>query len=337
MALIKATIAAASMSALFHRSSRPFRVPVTLSPRRTLCMGSGCPHDVKYSASFLYPNRRPSFGLSVTDLTDSDWCEKQKEFSLVDRSRKTSAAMKTGDGGQEEVIKRYRIRSAEDSWAIKFTNSIIHANELLVHGLTRELTIVGFTEGAWIVGRIDEVRLLKMKSEYFLMIVEKKTRRRATLPTEPQRRKGRFQVMCYKKLMDISAEFPSEKFYDHLALNPEHILSPNIVKKTVKSGFPCETLRDLVECFRTTCSLLPPTHDKLLLRYELQGNLSLLLEKQFPYDPEWVTGKIKYHLEFLSGKREAACTPVEERWKCNFCRFSSKCPAYSDSPEQTGH
>ncbi|XP_075519885.1 exonuclease V, chloroplastic-like [Primulina tabacum] len=330
MAFIKATFAATS---LLHRNARLFR-PLTLFSVRTVYTVAEHP-DVKFSGSFLHQNRRVSCGLSVTDLIDSEWCEKQKEFSLTERSRKTTA-MKTGNARhsalEEEVIKKikYRIRSAENVWENKFMNFIVHANELLIHGFTRELPLVGFTQGEWMVGRIDVIRMLNSNSENFLMIVERKTRRRATLPAEPQIRKGRFQTMCYRILWDSLGEFTSEKFYDHFALNPEHILSPDIVKKTVKAGFPCETLHDLVEYFRTTCSLLPPAHDQLLLRYELKGNQTLLMENQFPYDPDWVTGKIKYHLEFLRGKREASCTPFEERWKCSFCPFSSECPANSN-------
>lgn len=73
-------------------------------------------------------------------------------------------------------------------------------------------------------------------------------------------------------------------------------------------------------------------------RYELQEDQSLLGEDEFAYDSDWVKDQIKSCLDFWMGNREASYPSMDERWKCNFCKFTSVCPARSDplgSPSKT--
>lgn len=289
---------------------------------------------------------RKGRGLSVTDLTGTEWCEKQTEFILLFGKPKRTKAMKAGSARhvalEQEVIKRVKVQveCAEDVWALKFMNFIVGANQLLFDGLTRELPLVGFVEGVWMVGIIDEIRMPASESTSFPKLVDTKTRVRATLPGEPQRRNGRYQLMCYKFMWDtlVADKFPSQKFFDFFSLNPNHILSPEIRDNTAKSGFPSETLSDVVRYFGNSCCLLPQADDQLLLRYELQEDQSLLGEDEFAYNPDLVKDQIKSCLEFWLGKREASYPPMEELWKCKFCKFASVCPVNSepdDSPSQT--
>lgn len=290
---------------------------------------------------------RKGRGLSVTDLTGTEWCEKQTEFILLFGKPKKTKAMKAGSARhvvlEEEVIKRVKVQveSAEDVWALKFMNFIVGANQLLFGGLTRELPLVGFIEGVWMVGIIDEIRMpASSESTRFPVLVDTKTRVRPTLPGEPQKRNGRFQLMCYKYMWDtlVADKFPSQKFFDFFSLNPNHILSPEIRDNAAKSGFPSETLSDVVRYFGNSCCLLPQAHDQLLLRYELQEDQSLLGEDEFSYDPDLVKDQINSCLEFWLGKREASYPPMEELWKCKFCKFASVCPVNpdpNDSPSKT--
>lgn len=295
--------------------------------------------------SFLQKFRKGR-AISVTDLTGTEWCEKQMEFSLHLGKPKKTKAMIAGSARhvalEEEVIKRvkFQTESAEDVWALKFMNFIFGANQLLLDGLTRELPLVGFIQGVWMVGIIDEIRMPVSGATRLPILVDTKTRVRATLPGGPQKRNGRLQLMCYKCLWDslVAERFPSQKFYNFYSLNPNHSLSPEIRENTSKLGLPSETLGDVVRYFETSCSLLPQAHDQLLLRYELQEDQSLLGEDEFAYDSDWVKDQIKSCLDFWMGNREASYPSMEERWKCNFCKFTSVCPARSDplgSPSKT--
>ncbi|CAA0811964.1 Exonuclease V- chloroplastic [Striga hermonthica] len=196
------------------------------------------------------------------------------EFILLLGKPKRTKAMKAGSARhvvlEEEVIKRVKVevQSTEDVWALKLMNFIVGANQLLFDGLTRELPLVWFVEGVWMVGVIDELRMSVSESKRFPMLVDTKTRVQAKLPGEPQKRNGRLQLMCYKYMWDslVADKFPSQKFFDFFSLNPNHILSPQIRENSAKSGFPSKTLNDVVRYFGNSCHLLPQAHDKLLLR-----------------------------------------------------------------------
>ncbi|KAJ8551845.1 hypothetical protein K7X08_028288 [Anisodus acutangulus] len=360
MALIEAAFATATRSLI----SSPLRAhfqnnvrSITLLSKRSF---SGCGlqndplvADVEDSGRFQKRNRvvdssllhrfRRKRGLSVTDITATEWCEKKMEYTLLCGKPEKTKAMKAGsirhEALEEEVIKKVKVHvsSAEDVWALKFLNFIVGANQLLFDGLTRELPLVGFAQGVWMVGIIDEIRMPKGQSDAYPMLVDTKTRVRASLPAEPQRRNGRLQLMCYKHLWDslVADEFPSRQFFEFFSLNPHHILSAEIRENTAKCGFPAETLTDMLRYSRNTWCMLPPAHEQLLLRYELQEDQSLLGEDQFEYDLDWVKGQIKSSLEVWRGEREASYTSEDERWKCRSCKFASECPAInSGSPRR---
>ncbi|MBA0586442.1 hypothetical protein Gorai_017184 [Gossypium raimondii] len=159
------------------------------------------------------------------------------------------------------------------------------------------------------------------------ILVDTKTRVRDTLPAEPQSRNGRLQLMCYKYLWDTLAanSFPSGQFFDFFSLNRSYMLSKDIRERTASSGFPAKTLDDVIQYYINTCSMLPTSHDRLLLRYELQKDQSVLGEDEFAYNPDWLKRQIQSNLEFWLGEREASYTPQEERWKCRHCQFASIC------------
>ncbi|KAM0999703.1 hypothetical protein EV2_006655 [Malus domestica] len=281
--------------------------------------------------SFLHRYRKK--GLLVTDITGSEWCEKQMEFVLLVGKRKESMAMKAGIARhaklEEEAVKRVkdRVKSIEVVWALKLLKFITGVDQLLFEGLTRELPLIGFIEGVWMVGVIDEIRLSVTETNRNPILVDTKTRVKDTLPHESQQRNGRVQLMCYKCIWDALAanKFPSEKFYDFFSLKPHYVLPKTIRARTVKSGFPAVTLDDIVRHYGNMCSNLRPAHDQLLLRYELQRDHSLLGEDEFAYDSDWIKSQIQCRLEFLRGEREARCTPKEERWKCLSCQHSNDC------------
>ncbi|XVF04966.1 hypothetical protein REPUB_Repub05bG0129500 [Reevesia pubescens] len=288
---------------------------------------------IRVAQPFLHRFRRER-GLSVTDLTATEWCEKKMEFVLLFGRRKINKAMKAGQSRhvklEEEVIKKVKdcVQSVEDKWALKFINFITGANQLLFEGITRELPLTGFVEGVWMVGVIDEIRMLEKEGDKSPILVETKTRVQDSLPAKPQRRNGRLQLMCYKYLWDtlVADSFPSRQFFNFFSLNPNYILSEDIREKTANLGFPAKTLDDIVGYYMITCSMLPHAHDQLLLRYELQKDESVVGEDQFAYDEDWLKKQIQGGLEFWLGEREASYTPEEERWKCRHCQFASVCP-----------
>lgn len=88
--------------------------------------------------------------MSVTDITGTEWCEKQMEYYLVFGRPEVSKAMKAGIARhtvlEEEVVKRVEVhlKTVEDLWAVKLMNFMTGVNQLLFEGLTRELPLIGF-------------------------------------------------------------------------------------------------------------------------------------------------------------------------------------------------
>ncbi|KAK1357383.1 Exonuclease V, chloroplastic [Heracleum sosnowskyi] len=296
----------------------------------------------KVNESLLYRFRRKR-GLFVTDITASEWCEKQTELNFRHGKPTASKAMQAGKARHEvlekEVIRRVKVQieTDEDVWALKVLNFIRGVNQLLFDGLTRELPIIGFAHGVWMVGVIDEIRMPLEGTERNLTLVETKTRSQAGFPRDPQRRNGRLQLMCYKYLWDnlITDRFPYKQFLNFFSLNPNHILCEDIRENTAKSGFPAQTLNELLRYHQTTCSMLPLAHEQMLLRYESQRDHSLIGEDLFEFDSDWVRSQIKCSLEFWQGERDATYISDDERWKCNYCPHASKCPINTKSEDDT--
>ncbi|VAI83365.1 unnamed protein product [Triticum turgidum subsp. durum] len=202
MAIIEAALAAAA-AARPLLSSAAVRGAATLS-----CAAFPPAGDIEDSAPpprrSLLSRFRERRALSVTDITATEWCDKQMEFVLEHGKPERTEAMKAGSDRhaqlEQEVIERVDIavRSAEESWAVKFMNFIIGSNQLLFNGMTRELPVIGVVEGSWMVGIIDELRMPMDGISFHPVLVDTKTRFKATIPSEAQKRNGRLQLMCYK-------------------------------------------------------------------------------------------------------------------------------------------
>ncbi|MED6176195.1 hypothetical protein PIB30_085743 [Stylosanthes scabra] len=303
----------------------------------------------KRVADTLLEQYRSKRGWFVTDVSKTEWCQKQMEFSLLyddqeegragTRKNNNNEAMKAGIDRhvelRNEVLKpvRVKVKSREDHMALKLINFINGVNQLLCEGLTRELPIVSFAfeQGIWMVGTIDEVRMHSTDRKPIL--VETKTRISDTVPSESQKRNGRIQLMCYKYLWDslVSNQFPSREFYHYFDLDPKRALCEDLKKASSNSGFSAETLKEVVVCYQTACDMMVRSHDdELVLRYESQRDKSLVLdEEKFAYNGKWLKREILNCLQFWLGQREASYVSEEDQWKCGYCRFSSLCPAYT--------
>ncbi|KAK2380359.1 exonuclease V, chloroplastic [Trifolium repens] len=342
---------------LLHHNNLLSINSITLLSKRNLSSSScdasaASGADIEDSLQFINSQKKPNISdsflrrfrkkraLSVTDLTSTEWCPKQMEFTLTLGGRKVNQFMKAGIARhaklEAEVIKRVevKIQSQEDRWALKFLNFISGVNQFSRNQFVAcVVPIIGFAEDIWMIGVIDEVRMPLTENDHNPILIDTKTRARDTLPAEPQRRNGRLQLMCYKYMWDnlVSDNFPSKNFFTYFGLNPQSILCEDLKVLSADSGFSASTLDDVVRYYRNTYMMLSPANDQLLLRYEYQKDHSLLCEDKFTYDSEWLKNQIGSCLEFWLGEREAAYVHVEERWKCRFCQYATVCPAYTDS------
>ncbi|RLN16241.1 hypothetical protein C2845_PM02G08850 [Panicum miliaceum] len=137
--------------------------------------------------------------LAITDITATEWCEKQMEFMLEHGKPERTEAMRAGSERhvqlEQEVVERVEvtIRSAEELWAVKFMNFIMGTNQLMFEGMTREIPVIGVVEGSWMIGIIDEIRMPIDGISFQPILVDSKTRVRPTIPSEAQKRNGRLK------------------------------------------------------------------------------------------------------------------------------------------------
>lgn len=102
------------------------------------------------------------------------------------------------------------------------------------------ITRIGFAKDVCVVGVIDEIRL----KTGTVTLVETKTRSQNNLPSEPQQRNGRLQLMCYKYLWDnlIANPFPTQQFLRLFSLNPNYLLSQEIRELAIQAGAPVQVI-----------------------------------------------------------------------------------------------
>ncbi|KAK4765016.1 hypothetical protein SAY86_026106 [Trapa natans] len=76
------------------------------------------------------------------------------------------------------VVKKvkFQLKSAEERWAVRFMNFITGANQLLFDGLTRELPLIGFIQGAWMVGVLDQIQIPVSEPDRPPILIDTKTR-----------------------------------------------------------------------------------------------------------------------------------------------------------------
>ncbi|XP_065866434.1 exonuclease V, chloroplastic-like [Euphorbia lathyris] len=342
---------AATRSCLFQNNVRSIRPITFLSKRKSpaaitkseiqdsddLKLSYIQKKDINMAPESFYLRYRKRSGLFVSDVTGAEWCQRKMAFILQSGERKISTkAMKVGvhhhKRKEKEVMKieKVSVESDEDKWAVKFLNFITGVNQLLYEGLTRELPVFGLVHGVWLTGSVDEIRMPEAEGENRNpILVDTKTRASNTLPSEPQKRNGRLQVMLYKLLWDylVAQRFQAKEFFDSYELDPNSVLSSDVRRITAAAGFPAQNLEDMIRYMLNTCSVLVPASNQMILRYEFQKDYSLIDEVEFPYEADWVKTQMEKCLDFWLYGKKASFAPEDERWKCFNCPYSSVCPA----------
>eukprot|EP00897_Mesotaenium_endlicherianum_P007552 jgi/Mesen1/6825/ME000035S06200 len=301
-------------------------------PSLSVRLGAGTGKDEVKQRPPLEKHRRRR-GLAVTDITASEWCEKQVEFSLARGAPEATPAMLAGSSRhaelEAEVVEAVEVavHTREDSWALRLIDSATRLRQLRLTGLAREVFVLGLVEGAWVVGVIDELRSGGGAAP--AMLVDTKTRLRPTAPSYAQKQNSRLQLMVYKLLLDtmVGSGFPLDSFCTHFALRLEHRVSDEVCAYAASTGvLPLvETLADAAVALISECALHQQSHGSLLLRYEWQADRSLLGQDEFPHEPEWAAERLQWHLGYWQGLRAAEHVPEDELWKCRFCSFAASC------------
>ena len=268
-------------------------------------------------------------GIAVTDLTAQLWCEKQLEFSLEHGRRKTQEMQKGKDRHQDlheeiAVLVRVEPKCIEDKIALKLHNCLVGLTRLLREGMTRETPIWGRVNSLFIVGFIDELVLNQDK----LMIIDTKTRKSDSMPSEAQKRITRFQMMLYKYLFNSINEgkFTTKDLLEFYGFNEKNKITKEFQKQINDLGNKIEP--NILKLSNNVFSLIkkfPKIDSNFEIRYENQNSKKLIGVDKFDFDLPEFKRNCDFVEEFWLGKRKAIPVGETNKWKCNYCEFNQIC------------
>ncbi|KAK9909719.1 hypothetical protein WJX75_006580 [Coccomyxa subellipsoidea] len=245
-------------------------------------------------------------GLKVTDFTSAEWCQQQFALALtaeLPREVTETEAMSAGSVLHKalelevKTVVEVEVASREDAWALRLIECIVCLRQLMRKGMTRELYVFGKLQGHWVKGIIDELQLDELGK---VRIVEHKTRRNSSVPSQAQKDTARLQVMLYRSLLQgltdaCDAELGSEILALH-RLDGKAQLSKEVMKhsRTHKIAL-IVNLNQLLGSLRATALKLPPCSEEMQVKYLWQEDGSVLgcmdvwwdaefLERQFLRD-----------------------------------------------------
>jgi exonuclease V len=269
------------------------------------------------------------YGIAVTDLSSQLWCEKQLEFSLEKGRVKTEEMKKGGERHQDlheeiAVLIKVQPQSLEDHVALRLHNSLVGLTRLLTQGMTREVSVFGKVNSLFVTGSIDEITL----KNRVLKILDTKTRKSNSMPTEAQKRTTRFQLMSYKHLFESIREgkFTTANLLSSYNFDKKSKIT-NEFRKQIKSlGDEIEPkILKLSDHVFSLVQELPATSNEFEIRYENQLSKKVIGVDKFQFDPEEFKKNCDFVEEFWLGKRSAIPVSEANRWKCDHCEFKQIC------------
>ncbi|KAJ7083386.1 exonuclease V [Mycena belliarum] len=219
---------------------------------------------------------------------------------------------------QHEEIK-IGISSEEERWALRLLNFLSSLVSLITEGCVREVPVVGIVNGVAVVGIIDELRLRAPPSsaaellptttdptppsEHTIRVIDTKTRRSSSLPSDEDTEPARLQVMLYHRLLaDLLAASPPFEYpalWACLCLNPSAPFSEAFshqTGRTLGSGLLPKCLDDIV--------LLVQTRVAELSLPVLDATLQIIYRAQNKYPSQRHKGKGRRRETYPPATRE---------------------------------
>ncbi|KAF7302408.1 hypothetical protein HMN09_00874600 [Mycena chlorophos] len=191
--------------------------------------------------------------LSVTDISSLAWCEVQFDYGLQQRrSRRLKdrpRSFKSENTGKEIVVQQdvaarndkttkrgqfihkelerelkpaevqVVITSEEERWGLRILNFLSSLFSLAVENCTREIPVFGLVNGIAVVGIIDELQI----ESNTIHVIDTKTRRSHSLPSEDDTEPTKVQLMLYHRLISVllnpHIQFDYPAFWNQLGLD----------------------------------------------------------------------------------------------------------------------
>ena len=136
-------------------------------------------------------------------------------------------------------IEKVETKTYEDTWAVTLINTYSQLATVAAGGMEREISVFGdlFDQGILVKGIIDQVQLTK-DSNGELTILDYKTRRSNSIPSEAQKRGHALQLMLYKCMLDgLTCGITQVSLLArHLKLNFSRELTEDVLRYLDKNG-----------------------------------------------------------------------------------------------------
>ncbi len=266
--------------------------------------------------------------ISVTDIANQFWCEKQMECNYL-YGKKYTKEMARGKAIhhdlQDEVFIPLTIEPVTYGDYMFKTAYENHRSlkSLKEKGMCRELRIYGALNGFRLSGQIDEMKI----KDGLVEVVEKKTTEAKRQLTEMYTRPHRVQVMLYRKMLaDVK-----NKHYTHDNLVKAYGLNTLTLSDTFKRELHAIGIADE---FVDTPAMFKKMFEEVYLMPELSNKVEVAYIDRFSgaqistvemeYRDYEVNKYISISLQYWNGEREAAPVIKEENKKCTFCKFFGK-------------
>ena len=237
----------------------------------------------------------------------------------------------------------------EDRWAVTLLDTYNQLSTVATGSLEREIHVFGelFDQDILLKGIIDQVQYSRETGE--LTILDFKTRRTNSMPSEAQKRGHALQLMLYKCMLDnlTSGITRMDLLAKHLNLNFKRELTEGVLEHIGRYGMwalftksnsvgdnPVAegavefrvTLGDVVaKISKLIVGLNLPLVSSLMVQYVYQQTHEEIGVEVIEHDEPWVRKVYENSLDFWLGKREPCGVDVEELWKCDMCQFKDVC------------
>ncbi|NJD77947.1 MAG: hypothetical protein FIB08_12785 [Candidatus Methanoperedens sp.] len=276
----------------------------------------------------LIQKYRPN-GVRITDLSAQLWCEKQLEFGL-EKGRIETREMNKGTERHKELheeiatLVKIEPKIKADYVALRLHNIQVGLERLIVEGMTRELPVFGKINSLFVIGIVDELNL----KDNDLVILDTKTRKKDTMPSEAQKRTTRFQLMLYNKLIQefVCEKFSTKDLMSFYGFKKSDNISDEFKKQTTDIGIRIEpNIKKLADKSFELFQTLPIPEKIMNIRYEFQLNKKLIGVDEFSFESRSFQKECNFCEEFWLGKRKAIPVGIDNNWKCNYCEFNNIC------------
>ncbi len=270
--------------------------------------------------------------ISIKDMANQTWCEKQMELYML-YGMFSTPAMEKGKAihykmeVKEHVPLTVEPKTPSDRFYKTLYENYVNLGILLEKGKCREIKIYGSINGFKVVGQIDELRIEGGKT----MVVEDKTKNGEN-SGNIRMLQDSLQVMLYRKVLDdlVCGSFSYDNFANSYRIYDSKLsreFYDGLKSQGMKEG--SMTIDGISKLLFERLKSLPEVAETLELRYFDRKDNSLLSTINIKYDNDYLNKELKHLMGYWSGSREASPVPEAEKWKCKWCRFfGNKCTVW---------